>query len=298
MSSMTACARAQFILRRLLVLLAFAALFGGVSSAQTDDDSGPALPRNTDTTTTRRAVTNDQVVRMVKAGLDEQIILQTISEQPGRYDVLPDDLITLKDAGVSPRVISAMQARATGLTVRLDSTPGKPGKGVVPGPVAPALDEIGVYYHDKSGDWVPLKTERVVFKQSGWVKNALSDGFIKRDMNGHLEGPKSPLILPTGVDILIYAPAGTSADEYDFLRLEPHKDSRDFRTLTGGLLSSESGSARDELEFHPERIGTQMYIFTVPKDIIKGEYGVLPPGAANQRGLADTGKIFTFSIRE
>ena len=35
-----------------------------------------------------------------------------------------------------------------------------------------------------------------------------------------------------------------------------------------------------------------------PKDIIKGEYGVLPPGSANQRGLADTGKIFTFSIPE
>jgi hypothetical protein len=298
MSSMTACARAQFILRRLLLVLAFTTLFGGVSSAQTDDDPGPTLPRNTDTTSTRRSVTNDQVVRMVKAGLDEQIILQTISEQPGRYDVLPDDLIALKEAGVSAPVISAMQARAAGLTVRLESTPGKPGKGVVPGPVAPALDEIGVYYKDKTGDWVPLKTERVVFKQSGWVKNALSDGFIKRDMNGHLEGPKSPLILPTGVDILIYAPAGTDAAEYDFLRLEQHKDSREFRTLTGGLLSSESGSQRDELEFHPDRIGPQMYLFTVPKDIIKGEYAVLPPGSANQRGFADTGKIFTFSIPE
>jgi len=296
-SSMTPCAPAQSGLRRLLLLLAFAALFTGGSSAQTSDEDGPMLPRNTDTLPTRRAVTNDQIIRMVKADLDEQIILQTIQEQPGRYEVAPDDLIALKAAGVSPRVISAMQAKTAGLTIRLDPS-GKPGKGVIPGPVAPALDEIGVYYKDKTGDWVPLKTERVVFKSSGWVKNALSDGLIKRDMNGHLEGPKSPLVLSTGVELLIYTPAGTDAAEYDFLRLQQHKDSRDFRTLTGGLLNSESGSARNEVEFHPERIGPQMYTFTVPRDIVKGEYGVLPPGSANQRGFADTGKIFTFSIPE
>jgi hypothetical protein len=294
---MTPRAPAQSGLRRLLFLLAFAALFAGVASAQTADEDGPMLPRNTDTTPQRRAVTNNQIVRMVKAGLDDQIVLQTIQEQPGRYDVAPEDLIALKEAGVSPRVISAMQAKTAGLAIHLDGDL-KPGRGVIPGPVAPALDEIGVYYKDKTGDWVPLKTERVVFKSSGWVKNTLSDGLIKRDMNGHLEGPKSPLILPTGVEILIYTPAGTDAAEYDFLRLEQHKDSRDFRTLTGGLLNSESGSARNELEFHPDRIGPQMYTFTVPRDIIKGEYGVLPPGAANQRGLADTGKIYTFSIPE
>jgi hypothetical protein len=36
----------------------------------------------------------------------------------------------------------------------------------------------------------------------------------------------------------------------------------------------------------------------VPNDIEKGEYGILPPGSANQQGIAGTGKIFTFSIIE
>ena len=39
-------------------------------------------------------------------------------------------------------------------------------------------------------------------------------------------------------------------------------------------------------------------IYTIPVDIEKGEYGVLPPGSANVQGIAGTGKIFTFSIRE
>jgi len=105
-------------------------------------------------------------------------------------------------------------------------------------------------------------------------------------------------VLKTGIELLIYTTPGTSPDEYDFLRFEQHKDSREFRTLTGGVFHSESGSARDEVDFHPTKIAPQMYTFTVPADIVKGEYGVLPPGSNNQRGFADTGKIFTFSIPE
>jgi len=271
---------------RLILLLTLAAVSAVAASAQSGDDGGP-LQRNPDVPT-RRAVNNEAITKMSKAGLDEAIILQTIQAQPGQYDLAPDNLIELKNAGVSARVIAAMQARAAGLGVR--ATDEKP--------VAPALDEIGVYYKDRSGAWVPLKTERVVFKSSGWLKSAVTNNIIKRDMNGHLEGQRSPLKLSTGVELMIYAPAGTDAAEYDFIRFEEKKDAREFRTLTGGVFHSESGSARDEIEFNPKKVGPQMYSFTVPVDIQKGEYGLLPPGAANQRGFADTGKIFTFSIPE
>jgi hypothetical protein len=109
---------------------------------------------------------------------------------------------------------------------------------------------------------------------------------------------QSPLVLPAGTDILIYAPAGTQAEEYDFLRFRLHEHSREFRVKTGGVLHSETGSDRDELEFHPHKIAPQMYVFTVPADIQKGEYGVLPPGSSNVPGISNAGKIFTFSIRE
>jgi hypothetical protein len=280
------------VVGRLLLLFTLAISGVGVLTAQSNED-GPMQPKAD--TTLRRSITNDSIVRMTKAELDETIILQTIQSQPGRYDLAPDDLIALKSAGVSERVIAAMQAKAAGLGTR---PPDAPQKGVVPGNLTPALDEIGVYYKDKSGDWVPLKTERVVFKSSGWLKSVATHNIMKQDMNGHLDGPKSPLVLQTGIEVLIYTPPGTDAAEYDFLRFEQHKDGREFRTLTGGVFHSESGSARDELEFHPVRIAPQMYTFKVPNDIIKGEYGVLPPGSSNQRGFADTGKIFTFSIPE
>ncbi len=239
---------------------------------------------------------NDDILKMARAGLSDDILVQTIQSKPGHYDTAPDDLIALKTAGISDRVISTMEAHGTGLVMRPSKT------AVEISPLVAGVDEIGVYYKstkgEQAGQWLPLQTERVVFKSGGAAKSILTHGIISKDMNGHLTGPTSALSLPTGVEILIYAPLGTDANEYDFLRLQEHKDNREFRTLTGGVFHSESGAERNELEFHPKKIATQMYTFTVPADIEKGEYGVLPPGSANTQGLAGTGKIFTFAIRE
>ena len=160
------------------------------------------------------------------------------------------------------------------------------------------MDEIGVYYKDKDESWIPLKTELVQYKSGGWLKSAATHDIVKQDLNGHVNGPKSPLALDTGVQILIYTPPGTQPEEYEFVRFREHASGREFRVKTGGVFHSETGSNRDEIEFHSQKIGKQLYAFTVPKDIEKGEYGVLPPGSSNTPGLATAGKIFTFSIRE
>jgi hypothetical protein len=185
-----------------------------------------------------------------------------------------------------------MQARSAGLVFHAKDK-------IEPAPLSAGVDEIGVYYQDKkTGEWLPLKTERVQFKSGGWVKSTFTHNIVKQDMNGIVDDAKSPLALPTGVNILIYAPTGTQAEEYDFLRFREHPGNREFRVKTGGVFHSESGSQRDEIEFHPHKIAPQMYMFTVPIDIEKGEYGVLPPGSSNVPGISNAGKIFTFSIRE
>ncbi len=262
------------------------------AGAQTGTATEGPLQNNPDTSRPH-ALTNDTVVRMSKAGLDDSVIIGTIQTRPGAFDTSPDDLISLKNAGVSQTVIAAMQARSAGLAFHA------PGSSKIESaPLSAGIDEIGVYYKSKDGEWIPLKTERVQFKSSGWLKNAATDGLVKQDMNGHLDGPKSALILPTGVQILIYTPAGTQAEEYDLLRFDQHSGSRDFRVKTGGLFHSETGSQRNDILFDPKKVGKDMYVFTVPVDIEKGEYGVLPPGSSNVPGLSNAGKIFTFSIRE
>jgi hypothetical protein len=253
---------------------------------------------------------NAEILRMAKAGLGDDVLIQSIQVQPGHYDTAPDDLIALKTAGLSDRVIAAMVAhgaspaihdpdRAT-LRNRSDAPPDH--ESAPPPGLPPGVNEIGVYYKLPSGphanQWQPLETERVVFRSGGAVKSALTQGILAKDEYGHLEHGKSPLGLPNGFEILIYAPVGTDGNEYDLLRLRDHKTYREFRTLTGGILHTTSGPGPDEVDFTPKKIAPQLYTFTIPTDIEKGEYGILPPGSANQRGFADTGKIFTFSIIE
>lgn len=275
--------------RALLLGAMLSGLFVSRSSAQ-ELETGPAAPHAD--VSRPHALTNDTIVRMSKAGLDDAVILQTIQTQPSAYNTTPEDLIALKDAGVSQRVIAAMQARSAGLALHTESQP------VNVAPLAAGVDDVGVYYHDKDGQWVPLQVERVQFKSGGWLKSTATHGIIKQDENGHIYGPKSSLILPTGVELLIYAPAGTRPEEYDLLRFVEHSDSREFRVKTGGVFHSETGAQRNEIEFHPTRLAHDMYTFTIPRDIEKGEYGILPPGSSNVPGVANAGKVFTFSIRE
>ena len=85
-------------------------------------------------------MSNDSVIRMQRAGLSDDLIVQTIGTQPGQYTTDADALIALKQAGVSDRVISAMVNK---------------GRIQITGTEQPVMlsdvNEIGVYYKDKNG---------------------------------------------------------------------------------------------------------------------------------------------------
>jgi len=61
------------------------------------------------------AITNDDIVKMARVQLSTSIIVTTIkSADSVKFDVSPEGLIALKDAGVDDRVIEAMVARTRG----------------------------------------------------------------------------------------------------------------------------------------------------------------------------------------
>jgi hypothetical protein len=229
---------------------------------------------------------NDSVLRMHKAGLTDDLILQTIQAQPGRYDTVPDALITLKGAGISDPILAAMANK------QRRQIAGSPP------PIAPIdlspVNEIGVYYKDRSGMWQPMESEVVHIKSGGFIKSTLSDGIIKQDRNGTVEGGTAKLVLPHPQEFLIYTPDGVTGSEYDLVQFRLHANRREFRTYTGGIIHGQQSAHRDEVSIQPTRIAARTYTFTIPKDI-GGEYGILPPGAGN---LTNAGKIYTFAITE
>jgi len=231
-----------------------------------------------------KVMTNDSVIRMVKAGLGDDLILQTINAQPGQYVTDPDSLVALKQAGVSERVLSGMinkgRVKLTGAETPI---------------VLSDVNEVGVYYKDRNGVWQAIESEVVHIKSGGFIKSTITDGIIKQDRNGHVNGRESKLLLPRPIDFLIYTPDGVDASEYNIVKFRLNSDSREFRIFTGGVIHSSDAGSRDEVPFKAVRTAPHTYQFTLGPDTYGAEYGILPPGSGNIR---NGGKIYTFAVTE
>jgi len=99
------------------------------SSGARSTSSGTASKAGTSassssTAASSSALTNDKVVKMVKAGLDEETIVTAIQDAKSvQFDLSSDGLIQLKNDGVSKKVMAAMQDRAARRTTTRHTTP-------------------------------------------------------------------------------------------------------------------------------------------------------------------------------
>ncbi|HEX3281170.1 MAG TPA: hypothetical protein VHR36_08055 [Pyrinomonadaceae bacterium] len=89
-----------FILSRALLIFACLGLCWNIGSAQTRDDT---------------PLTNDAVVKLVKANFKEKTVIAIIESRATRFDLSTERMIELKRTGVSERIILAMLARQQGL---------------------------------------------------------------------------------------------------------------------------------------------------------------------------------------
>jgi hypothetical protein len=60
----------------------------------------------------QQTLNNDSIIKLVKAGLSDDLIVSTINAAPGGFDTSADGLIALKTAGVSDKVVSAIVTRS------------------------------------------------------------------------------------------------------------------------------------------------------------------------------------------
>jgi hypothetical protein len=240
---------------------------------------------------------NDAVVRMTRADVGDAIILQTVRTQPGTYKTGPDDLIALKKAGVSEAVISAMLARTSGMSQRATAN-GAEARPVEVTPLSPEVDDPGVYWKNKQGQWEPVSPELVKYRSGGAAKSVLTRGIVRPDNNGKVSGPHASLVIQPGTEMMILAPRQADAVEFIILRFREKSDRREFRVESGSFFHTETGSDRDQLDIPIRKVSNRLFAFTVPADLKKGEYGVLPPGNGNGAGISFAGKIYTFAVKE
>jgi flagellar capping protein FliD len=88
----------------------------------------------------QQALNNDAIIKLVKAGLSDDLIVSTINAQQGSYDTSTDGIIALKSAGVSDKVVSAI------VTKSASQAPVLP-----PAAVAPESSAAGASYLAQAG---------------------------------------------------------------------------------------------------------------------------------------------------
>jgi hypothetical protein len=238
------------------------------------------------------ALTSESIVKMTKAGVGDDLILSVIQSQSAKYSLTPDDIMKLKQEGISEKVLSAMVSKnpppALNAAVAASSAVGDND--------LPTNPDIGVYYK-KGGQWEEMLPDVVNWKTGGVLKSLATGGFVKGDINGHIVSAHSHNSATSPLEVLIYAPEGVAITEYQLLRFHQEKDSREFRTVTGGMMHTSGGATRDAVQFESKKIANRTYRITL-SNLGPGEYGFLPPVGAASTSAASSGKSYTFRLIE
>jgi len=231
---------------------------------------------------------NEGVVKLVKSGMTEDMIVSVIQQQPGAYALGADDLVALKAAGVSEKIIGAMLAKSKG-----EAAPSAP-VGSTAGVAAPGqratISGPGLYYK-KGNEYFELLTEDVEWKTSGAMKNIVSAGIVKKDLKGAVTGPSSRNFLTNPMEIILSPPSGITVNSYILLPMKPNDGMREFNV---GRVNQKSGVAKGALPFGVEKVGENLFRMVLQTPLAPGEYGILT--ATPSDSSAGTTKMHTFRI--
>lgn len=141
----------------------------------------------------QQPLNNDSVIKLVKAGLSEDLIVSTINGSAGTYDTSAEGLIALKQASVSDKVVTAIVLKASGSSA--------PASGAAPATAAPganpddpaAAHEAGIYIYSDSA---PARSKMTMLepnvytqgKTGGVFASAMTYGIAKVKMKAVLRG--------------------------------------------------------------------------------------------------------------
>jgi hypothetical protein len=240
------------------------------------------------------SLTNQDVVKMVAAGLGEEIVVAKVKEAPQvdfRLEV--DDLVSLRQAGVSERVVAAMLARKTGaLAPASVASP--------PSPMETMQEEMGfetvkVTLHGSDGD-VLLTLSRGEMVSPGFLGFGVSymnyPGLHAR-IHTHDRHPS----------FLVKSATPLSAGGHFLGKLDPDEDdgvrSLKVTAIKSGLKAMFGGGSMKlqpdkdwVLPFDSVEESPGLWRVTLKKDLAPGEYGWYVATMGGMQG----GTLFGFGI--
>jgi hypothetical protein len=262
----------------------------------------------------QQALTNDGVIKLVKAGLSDDLIVSTINGSVGQYDTSADGIIALKTAGVGDKVVAAivMKASAPVAAYAPIAAPGTaPAAGDPDDPASP--HDPGVYLMETTHDG----KQKMVFmdraasgneKTSGILAHAFTYGIVQAKIKASIPGARA--ILRTQderpVFYMYFPPIGnqgglggtdlvTSPAQFSLISLENKKDHRETSVEKIGFAAASVGDDQKRLFlFTSERIRPYAYR-VVPNGSLKaGEFAFI--ASTRMAGSATGGTVIIYDF--
>ena len=245
----------------------------------------------------QQALNNDGVIKLVKAGLSDDLIVSTISASPGTYDTTANGLIALKTAGVSDHVVTAVVVRSAGGTAA-------PAQGAVFA-VAPAgtdpddpaaSHEAGIYIYNANAPAGSkmLMLEPSVYTQGktgGVFASAMTYGIAKIKMKAVLRGAHSNARVSDPQPVFYFyfeeqsaglshasTPFGgtSTPNEYTLLKFDVKGETRE--TVVGQANAFGASGGTDEkavTNFTYTKLRPGVYKVMLNAALAPGEYGFM-----------------------
>jgi hypothetical protein len=213
-------------------------------------------------------ITNTRVVEMTKLGLDDDIIIAKIKNGKCQFQLGDTDLVDLKKAGVSSKVVASM----------LDA-------GALTAPLV-TVDKLEVSLHTLGQA-----------KVGGRLGHDLTVGIKSVKEKAYLDGPHSSVTISGTPIIEIDLPKGDTIDNYILVELDGKGDRRELEVeARGGIVGGKNGVRAEAI--HKTSItplgGNK---FQMQTDSLKrGEYMIYIIGSPD-RVKEIYGKGYDFTVR-
>jgi len=265
----------------------------------------------------QQALNNDAVIKLVKAGLSDDLIVTTINSSPGIYNTSVDGIIALKTARVSDRVVSAIVAKANAEAAAATAP--------IP-PLAPMSSSAdqnstnsddpndpniahdpGIYMYAKGPNGMELTMlESSVYssgKTGGMFASAMTYGIAKMKTKAVVQGAHASVRTgDTGVLFYFYFEetgksfgGETTPNEYTLLKFDVKSNSRETQTGSANAFGASTGTdVNAAAGFTYKKIKPGIYKVIPAGQLSPGEYCFLPAGG--QAGTAAASRLFGFGI--
>jgi hypothetical protein len=275
----------------------------------------------------QEALTNDAIVKMVKAGLSANVIVSMVKTQPAKYTLSPDDLIALKSAGVPDIVVGAMVERNAGAGI--GSAANRTASGATPAagtvasgdpndPMAPHDSGIYLYSKNRNGEYNLTVLEQAAYqgsKTGGMLGSAMTYGIKKVHQKAIIPGQHASIRSSDPQPVFYFyfedkaaglgkggfgAGAVSNPNQFALIKLEVTKSSRETTIAEFGAFGGSSGTnQKSMISFKSEKLKTGLYRVTPINPMEPSEYCFLVSQAnmgAYGAGAAGAAQIFDFGV--